>query len=293
LKLVDQLTPSMLAEELGLVVRRMRRATGLGVVPMLVVEGGGDNTALSPVCKHGSDQIFIAGARNRVEELLTHLRREPIEGCECVYLVDCDGLGKTPTLAAEESLVVTEACDIEADLVRLGVAARVAARFLPDAASAEQMVEDACELALVISTVRRAAHAASVGMKLPDERQLRLANLPGEELDVWEEETPSPAQALEVIGTGLGWSEEESARVSAQLGSVPDDFALTCMGKDALDALFRRLCEEGSGAVRGWSCAHFHKEVFSALRGEDLGSWEVARRVAAWEENCQCELLES
>jgi hypothetical protein len=291
LSLTDQLTPSVLAVELGLLVNRMRSITGLDVVPMIVVEGDTDNKVLSPVCRLGSDGVFVAGGRTRVEQLLRHLRREPIDGCECVFLVDCDGQGKTGHLIGESSLLVTETCDLEADLVRLGVATRLATRFLPDQARAEEAVKRACELAVAVSTVRRAAHTASVGMKHQNGRQLRLSDLPGENVHQWEGATPKPFEVLPVIAGVLGWSPGEIARVSSQIANVNADFDRACMGKDALDALYRRLHSKGQGNVRGWGCEHFHKEVFAELTQDDLADWEVGKRLAAWQATTGHELL--
>lgn len=287
----DELTPSALAGELILRVNKMRGITGRDVVPMLVVEGDTDNTVLSPVCNHGSDQVFVAGARNLVEQLLSHLKREPINGCECIFLVDCDGKGKTAYLADEKSLLVTETCDMEADLVHLGVATRLAARFLPDRTRAEEMVNRACELAVAVSAVRRAAHAVSVGMKRPNGRQLRLSDLPDEDVNQWEQATPESFEVLPVIAAALSWSSAEVARVSSQIANVNADFGRACMGKDALDALYRRLRSEGQGDVRGWSCEHFHKEVFAELSQDDLADWEVGKRLTAWQASTGHELL--
>ncbi|MBK5219380.1 MAG: hypothetical protein JJE35_06320 [Thermoleophilia bacterium] len=291
MSLADQLTPSALAVELGLLVNRIRGITGLDIVPMIVVEGDADNSALSPVCRLGSDGVFVAGGRTHVEQLLSHLRREPIDGCECVFLIDCDGQGKTENLREDGSLLVTETCDLEADLVHLGVATRLIARFLPDPAQAAVMIDRACDLAVVISVVRRAAHATSVRMKHPNGRQLRLGDLPGEEIEHWERTTPASSEVLPVIADALDWSPVEIDRVSSQITSIDADFGRTCMGKDALDALHRLLSSEGPGEVRGWSCEHFHKEVFAELGQQDLAGWEVGRRLAAWQVNAGHELL--
>lgn len=272
-------------------VKRMRGITGLDVVPMIVVEGDMDETLLSPFCTHGSGQIFIAGARNRVEELLLHLKREPVDGCECVFLVDCDGRGKNVQLASEDRLVVTQTCDIEADLVRLGVASRLASRFLSDACNPEIVVQSACELGMVVSIVRRAAHAARVSMKLQGERQLHLCELPEEKLSEWETSIPSPTDALPVIANKLGWTAEQSRSVSQKIPSVDTAFGSTCLGKDALDALYRALQSNGSGEVRGWTRDHFHKQVAAELQESDLSAWEVGQRLRAWQEAYGHQLL--
>jgi hypothetical protein len=251
---------------------------------MIVVEGEADTAVLSAVCSYGVDQVFIAGARNLVEQLLSHLKREPLNGCECVFLVDCDGRGKTTNLASERTLLVTKTCDIEADLVDLGVATRLASRFLPDEVKATALVERSCEVALPISIIRRAAHRASVSMKHQGRRQLRLHDLPDVKLRQWEESIPGPSEVLPSVAAVLGWSLTESDFVRSQLVNVETEFASACLGKDALDMLYRLLRSKGRGEVRGWSLEHFHREVCGAFTVENLNDWEVARRLRAWQD---------
>jgi hypothetical protein len=291
LSLGSEYTPSALAEELVIRANKVRGITGLDIAPMIVVEGAGDETALSPVCCHGRDQVFVAGGRALVEQLLGHLKREPIEGCECVFLIDCDGQGKTAYLLGEDSLLVTETCDLEADLVHTGVAARLAARFLPDQAAVDSTLTRSCELALAISIVRRAAHAVSAPMHHDNGRQFRLADLPEADYEGWLDQTPDPGDVLATIAAHMGFSSQQVARVSARLVDVPADFAETCMGKDALDVLFQRLRREGAGEVRGWDCHHFHRRVFAELTLTDIAEWEVGRRLSAWEQSTGLEIV--
>lgn len=283
MSLHSEYTPSALAEELLIRANKMRGNTGLDVVPMLVVEGPGDEMALSPICLHGRDQVFVAGGRKLVEQLLSHLKQTPIEGCECVFLVDCDGQGKTAYLIGEKNLLVTETCDLEADLVHTGVASRLSSRFLPDQSAVDSVIDRACELALAISTVRRAAHAASVPMRYGNGRQFRVADLPHDAYRGWFAQTPDPAEILSVIAGHMRFTTEQIARVSVSIGDVPPEFATSCMGKDALDVLFQLLQGEGEGEVRGWDCHQFHKRVFAELTPEDIAGWEVGRRLSAWE----------
>lgn len=282
MSLSSEYTPSALAEELVIRANKVRGNTGLDVVPMLVVEGPGDETALSPVCLHGRDQVFVAGGRKLVEQLLSHLKQSPIEGCECVFLIDCDGRGKTAFLIGEESLLVTETCDLEADLVATGVAARLIARFLPDKPAVDSVIARSCELALVVSIVRRAAHAASVSMRYPNGRQFRLTDLP-DDYPNWLDQVPQSADVLSAIAAHMRFTAEQIDQVSSGVAAVPPDFVATCMGKDALDVLFLRLLREGEGDVRGWDCRQFHKQVFAELKPEDIAEWEVGRRLSAWE----------
>jgi hypothetical protein len=288
--LFDHLPPSERAAELSLRVKRLRRRTKLDVVAMVVVEGTTDEPCLGGICVHGSDQVFSAGSRNLVEQLLIILEKEPIPGCACVYLVDCDGRGKTVHLRDRDALVVTANCDLEADLVELGIAERVITPFVTSTNAARDMVQRAIALAIPVSIVRRAANAQSVSMKRCG-RQLALADLPASVLESWEHYVPDDAAAVTAVADQLGWDAATRARVSAAMGIVVRSFHGCALGKDVLDALFRLVHREGLGDVRGWSRDHFHQKVRAALRPEDTNEWGVARRMVAWSESCAHELL--
>jgi hypothetical protein len=288
--LFDHIAPSERAADLRLTVNRLRRHTGLAVVPMLVVEGPADEAVFGGVCCHGERQIFPAGNRDLVEQLLRHLKREPVKGCECVFLIDCDGKGKTLNLARVGDLVVTETCDMEADLVRLGIAERVARRYLDSDEHAREVLTRSCSLAMSVSVIRRAAEVAGISMKKKN-RQMRLSDLPEDLLDAWERQRPSDHAVVEAVGHRLGWAPAQGESVKQALGGIRRDFDRTCLGKDALDALFRLLQREGRGDVRGWSREYFHKAVRDAILVGDIERWEVGRRIQDWEHRTGHSLL--
>jgi hypothetical protein len=278
----DYITPSEQAAELALLVNRQRKRAGIEELGALIVEGSTDKSLLEPHRTGPSGVIFPAGSRQLVEELLRHLRDRPIKGCSCVFLIDCDGTGKTPGLSGETSLLVTQACDVEADLIRLGVAERLARRFLPSDQAAADAVAATSRLALPISTVRRAAALASISMKRCG-RQLRLRDFESEAITAVEAGPMSAADALDAVASELGWGDDEKEAVAARLVEIPARFDQVCMGKDALDLLHRRLSREGNGDVRGWSCDYFYEEVRRGLQLSDFSDWEVGRRLFRWQ----------
>lgn len=282
MSIFDHVTPSERIADLELNVRRVRKETGLDVVPILIVEGGTDEGAFEGLSHLGNRQIFAAGTRGLVEQMLMGLRGRTTPDFHCVYLVDCDGIGKADYLKEETDLIVTETCDLEADLVRLGVAERVMAPYCEDVASATGLVDRACTYAMPLSSVRRAAHKASISMKR-DGQQLRLAQIDSLLLSSWDTEPPSPESVSETVAELLGWSAEDLGRVQAELDEIPREFSETCMGKDVLDALHRLAVSDCVGDIRGWSVSHFHSQVTRALSNEDLLAWEVGRRLRAWE----------
>jgi hypothetical protein len=86
-----------------------------------------------------------------------------------------------------------------------------------------------------------------------------------------------------VVSNELDWGETDHASVEAELPNVSEAFRMTALGKDVLDAVYTKLLHEGIGDVRGWSRDYFHQQVRRALAAEDLASWEVGRRLRAWE----------
>jgi hypothetical protein len=287
--LFDHVVPSERASDLALLVKRIRRRTGLDVVPILVVEGRTDEPAFGSLCALGDQQVFSAGTRGLVEQLLAHLDNEPIAGCECVYLIDCDGRGKTVHLRDRDDLVVTDTCDLEADLVKIGVAERVAARFV-DEGKAPAIVADAVATALPLSIVRRAAHRAHVSMKRGG-LQMPLWEMPEALLDLWEQHPPTEEEVVAAVGDNLHWGSTTRSRVTAELSAIDRDPNGTALGKDILDALFRRLARDGDGEVRGWTRDHFHAVVRRELAAHDLPGWVVAQRIARWSERCGHQLM--
>ena len=257
---------------------------------MLIVEGAADELIFEPLCAHGQQQVFAAGNRDLVEQLLRHLQQHPIEGCDCLYLVDCDGYGKTTDLKNAKNLLVTETCDMEADLVQLGAARRLARRYMGSDADSEDIVSRACALALPLSIVRRAAFQASVSMR-KNRHQLRLADLPDLQLVAWEQKESLLGEVLASVASELEWSKDEEEKVRSKLDDVSTDFGRVCLGKDALDALFRLLRQEGNGEIRGWNLSYFYKALASELQPADFEDWEVGRRLRAWEKRLGHELV--
>lgn len=257
---------------------------------MLIVEGATDEAVFKRHQADNRSAVFSAGTRTLVEQLLRHLRTQPITGCKCVFLIDCDSVGKTPDLATEDGLLVTQSCDMEADLVSLGVAERVARRFVTSDEHAKNLVERAVDLAMSVSAVRRAASAESISMKR-DGKQLRLRDLSGVDIREIESRSPSPADALDVVAMEMEWSQLLKESVAARLSSISTEFDQVCLGKDALDALYVLLCTEGEGQVKGWSCDYFHQVVREELQLRDFSNWEVGRRLLAWQRESGCSLV--
>lgn len=292
MSLFDHVAPSERVADLAMVARRLRRNRGLEQVSILVVEGRTDEPAWGSLCTLGDAQVFSAGTRALVEQMAVLLHGTPVERCHCAYLVDCDASGKSRHLRHRRDLVVTETCDVESDLVELGVAKRVIAPFMDSDALAISAIAAAKEVALPLSVVRRAAHKARVSMKVRD-RQFRLHEVSPETQHAWERQAPEDAEVVALVGGLLCWSTDQFDAVDSELGAVNRSPAQCLLGKDILDALFTIVCREGHGEIRGWSAESFQRAVIRALQVEDAVGWVVVERLRAWASACGCDLLVS
>jgi hypothetical protein len=281
MSLYDRVTPSERAVDLALIVRQLRKHGPLAVIPILVVERPNDAALFGNLCVLGSRQVFAAGTRGLVEQLLIYLRANPIPTCAPVFLTDCDGRGKAPALKDERSLVVTEGCDVEADLVSLGVAERVVVEAVREQDAARSVLGDAGALALPLSLVRRAADAEGISMKRSGKR-LSLFDLPGTLLTSWRESTPHAEEVVADVAPYVGWSLEDRRRIVRAVAGVSTEFTRSVSGKDVLEAAYAEL--RARGEEKFTSPTSFCREVERELGLRDLEGWVVAHRVRAWEQ---------
>lgn len=277
----DNIAPSVCAAELDLVVKAIRRHTGLRSVPMLIVEGQTDVALLSRHCRSDRKQVFPAGTRNLVEGMLIYARQQPVENCDCIYLTDCDARGKAPALSSERSLVVTECCDIEADLIHIGVVERVLERMVPPRCTIGPLIGDAIAAALPLSLVRRRAHLVGQSMHFSGGNRLRFFNFPQQVLPRWSTSAPEERVVMSEVARALDWGPETLRMVAGASLEQPPTFECYGSGKDALDALWFILCHRG--VMSGVTADQLHDKVRQGLSPKDLHSWEVGRRILHWQ----------
>lgn len=290
------LMPSEWFHDTLLKANRLRSRHALEVVAMLVVEGDGDARILEPHCEFGSQQVMPVEGRDNVEGVIREFRRQAPEGLELVGLTDCDGLGKTPDLAADRALIVTQGCDAEADLFLLGAVERALEKF--GVQNAGELSSRAVDMAVPMSALRRGAHSSRVGMKIgmPGRHPQRLPfSKLGDEVMATCAES-SFDEALKAVGRAcakaLGW-DDEVLQVVLSASPCGDEatFAAVGSGKDAFDGL-AYLTREISGLKEirpGKFVEHCERQV-GAL---DLPEWHVGRRIMNWQSAAGVELLKA
>lgn len=286
--LLERATPSDAFIRLERLVKKLKRRAASGPVPILVVEGTTDVRFLGRLATSRAEQIFAAGDRALVEGLLMHLKNSPIDGCECVFLTDCDAKGKPSYLKADANLVVTDNCDLEADLVALGIVDDVVRQITDEAVDVESVMTEALGLGLVLSTVRRAAHADRISMKKSGGARFSPMDLDSGDVAAWRLVRPTPQEMVGAVGRALRWSAQERARVASQTSHVRGSFKDVCTGKDVIDFTVLRLRGEGFAAVDAFEIM---ERAATLALARDLSDWVVQRRIRAWEQVAGVNLL--
>jgi hypothetical protein len=268
-------------------------------LPVLVVEGPNDPKLFKKLgVKEGC--IFIAGNRDAVVGLLEyHIRERRPEEVECVFLIDCDTEGKphSEILQKEETrLLVTQCCDIEADLFAVGMVESALCSVMSheDAAA---YVDEAKQMSLPLSIVRRRANKASVSMK-----NIGLFDVAREVRLEWRDATPEWRMVLEHVRLVRPWSPEQVNLVKGQELAEPISFDRYALGKDTIDALFFLLFEDGRFEHRHFAEFSWIIEPRPNFKGfgiwlrdhaekTDISNWEVGKRLNAWQLDRGVELI--
>lgn len=286
-------TPSEWHEEAELLAKRLRKNKGISVAAMLVVEGKADAEMLTRFCAHGGAQVLFVEGRKNVEGVLALHRENPGDNA-FAFLTDCDGDGKAESLKTETALVITQGCDIEADLFLIG-AVHSALRKLgvPDPAA---LVTDAIDMSLPLSIVRRMATKVGVSMKHPAKAgstyrpRLALADLDETVLAAWATSTPGAPTIIANIAPILSWSDRERENVARVSVEKPADFSQLGGGKDALDALHFLGLKNGL-LERTCKIDKLRRRIEAEVSQTTFESWEVGKRLSAWEREKNVSLL--
>ena len=287
-------TPLEHSAELKLLADKSCRDTGGVKLPWLVVEGRDDEHLFE---QFEVDQIYQAEGRVNVEGILAGHVHEGAPGSgEFVFLTDCDGEGKSKSalLRNQDRLVVTQCCDIEADLFAIGIVHRALSSKLPDE-DAAAYVEAAKTMSLGFSLLRRRAHKVSVPMKMPPKGEVRidLFDLPLQLRLEWRDVSPDWRTVLEHVKGPLRWSDSQVSLVEEQVLDEPISFDRYGLGKDAINALFFMLVEDRPFPEDDPACdwikaprpdfRGFGKWLHTHVDASDIRNWEVGRRITAWQ----------
>ena len=102
---------------------------------------------------------------------------------------------------------------------------------------------------------------------------------------------------LRVVPEFLGWSQRDVEDVNSQELDEPLSFDRHVLGKDAVDALFMTLVEDGVHKVvvkvhKKQARRRFDAWLFEHERVRDRDQWTIGRRLAAWQSKHKVQLIE-
>lgn len=246
---------------------------------VLVVEGNDDRRLFITRIISSSDVVPASGKtllRSALE-----LIRETDKG-RVLFFTDCDYDVPAGTLHGGPDVVITESCDVESDLVNLGVLAKVSVEVVPQAITAKDMPlkietrvrEYAQRLALPFGRIRMAAQPFGVNLKFEDIDFSKY----------WDDKTRKilSDKIYQVMWDHLS----EDLNISrqdwdARLQEIPDNLVL-CHGKDLVKAaqMFFRYLYKMDNKI--------NKDVLAmmlrlAVDQKIFESWDVVKRIRKWE----------
>jgi len=203
---------------------RLRRRALPGNVPIVVVEGTTDRSAIFPFLE--SNVVVIPGnGKDQVLRAFSDL--EPSLRHGVLFIVDCDG-GVDPFFKGHLELVISANRDIEADLLfELGALERVALSILSTVAAnpqdavetAHSLLVSASMVAVGFGVIRTAAQSASLPVRVLDartglRRRLTVFDAPSVVGAPVHDSAEAVAELLREMGSLLKWSGSDQTSVA-------------------------------------------------------------------------------
>jgi hypothetical protein len=257
------------------------RLDGLGDdAAVLVVEGADDKRVFYRHMAPLADVMPCGGKRLLRASLAAMLATD--EG-RILFVTDCDYDVLNGTLHGGPNMVITKACDVEADLIDLGVLEKLIPEVVPNAmgskTSASKIATNARgyaeKVAEIMGRIRIVAQPIGVDLDFDNWDLLKF----------WDAKSGEPL-AKKMHQAVLARLKRASVSISeadwmARIGDVSDDCAV-CNGKDLIAAVQMVL------HTRYKMNHKFSKEIIAgmmrlALDDAQFANWSVVTRIRAWE----------
>jgi hypothetical protein len=265
------------------------RLDGLGdEAAVLVVEGPDDKRIfyrrMAPVA-----DVVPSGGKRLLRASLTAMLA--VDEGHMLFLTDCDYDVLNGTLHGGPNVVITKACDVEADLIGLGVLEKVVVEVVPDAivskASAPRIATNvrsrAEEIAKVMGLIRMIAQPIGVDLEFEN---WDLAKF-------WDAKSGKPLvkKMHEVVlarfkKAGVAITEPDWM---ARIDNVPDD-AIVCNGKDLVSAV-QMILHTHYKMDHKMSKTIIASMMRIALDDAQFERWSVVSRIRQWEKRHSRTLL--
>jgi Protein of unknown function (DUF4435) len=258
------------------------RLDGLGdAAAVLVVEGADDKRMFYRHMAPSADVVPCGGKRLLRAGLEAML---PADAGRMLFITDCDYDVLNGTLHGGPNIVITKACDIEADLIDLGVLEKLVPEVVPNSMGSKTSASKiaisvrghAKKVAEVMGRIRIVAQPIGVDLDFDNWDLLRF----------WDANSCEPlarkmhqAVLARLKRAGVTISETDWM---ARIESVPGDCAV-CNGKDLIAAAQMILHTH-------YKMNHkFSKEIIAgmmrlALDNAQFANWPVVARIRAWEQ---------
>jgi len=289
----DDLLASDRYAEIKILAENLIKREGVEVVPMLVVEGEEDENVFRKFCVLAPTQVRLVHNKDNVEGVIREFRLDLPPFLELAGLTDCDAVGKAPEdpkLRADPALVVTQGCDLEADLFLIGAVERALEAL--NVRGASDLAARAMDMAVPISALRRGAHAEGIGMTIPPKKhRLRFAWLDDQAIEACA--SAKFEDALDAVSRAcaerLGWRQQELIAATAATTRDGVTFASVGSGKDAFDAL--SFLSREINALKDLQPAKLIEHSARQVRATDFAEWHVGRRLTSWQDATGVQLI--
>lgn len=255
------------------------RLEGLGPTSTALVVEGPDDKRLFYHRASPSATIVVAGGKTLLRAGLASIIKS--DSGRILFLTDCDYDVRRGDLTGGPNVVITHGCDVESDLIELGLLAQLAVEVTPRALEgdgnasrvADSVYDHALRMSIALGRVRMAAQPLGIDLGLDE---LDLAK-------IWDKESDAiMTDKLEYIT----WARLKPSGISreewhALIEATPTD-ALMCNGKDLVRAtqlFFRKLYRMSNGIT----CEILTTMLRLAVNEEQFERWSVVSRIHKWE----------
>lgn len=265
------------------------RLEGLGSgSSALVVEGPDDKRLFyHRITSHA--EVVVAGGKKLVRAGMASMLEN--DHGRILFLTDCDYDVWTGELRGGSDVVITRGCDIEADLISIGVLERLAVELAPHAVESKggasrvaiDIRERAEKMSLALGRVRMAGQPLGIDLNL-DKLDLSKYWDRNADLILIDKLIQTTWERIKVTGIVRSqWQE--------MIGATPTD-TLMCNGKDLLRSvqLFFRVLYGMNSKVTPEIIAVMLRLALDDARFEN---WSVVDRIRKWEAQNGRELLVS
>jgi hypothetical protein len=245
---------------------------------VLVVEGNDDKRLFITRVIPTSDVVPASG------KTLLRSALESIRGTDkgrVLFLTDCDYDVAAGTLHGGPDVVITKSCDVESDLIGLGVLAKVAVEVVPQAISSKDSAikieidvrQHAQRMALPFGRIRMAAQPFGVDLNFDEVDFSKYWDVDSKK--VLEE------KVYRVMWSHLGEAGIDRGEWDERIREIPDDVVL-CHGKDLVKAsqmFFRYLYKMDNKVSKDFLAMMLRL----AVDQKAFESWDVVKRIRKWE----------